>query len=99
MSDPQITPEVIAKHGITPDEYARIQQILGRDPTADETAKWSAYLVDAVVRDMQAFIEASPDTLFVFAAGNDGTDNDSVATAPANDKGDNSIAVAATLTG
>jgi len=27
MPDPAITPEVIAKHGITPDEYERIQKI------------------------------------------------------------------------
>ena len=28
----QITPDVIASHGISPDEYQRIRQILGRDP-------------------------------------------------------------------
>ena len=41
MSDPAITPEVIAKHGITPDEYARIQQILGRDPNFTELGVFS----------------------------------------------------------
>ena len=29
---PAITPEVIAKHGITPEEYERIKTILGREP-------------------------------------------------------------------
>jgi phosphoribosylformylglycinamidine synthase II len=41
MSDPQITPEVIAKHGITPDEYERIQKILGRDPNFTELGVFS----------------------------------------------------------
>jgi len=32
MQQPEITPETIASHGITTDEYARIQEILGREP-------------------------------------------------------------------
>jgi len=32
MSDPVITPEVIESHGITPDEFERIKEILGREP-------------------------------------------------------------------
>jgi phosphoribosylformylglycinamidine synthase len=32
MSDPAITPDVIEAHGITPDEYERIKDILGREP-------------------------------------------------------------------
>jgi len=39
MSD--ITPEIIAKHGITPDEYLRIQEILGRDPNFTELGVFS----------------------------------------------------------
>ncbi len=34
--DPSITPAVIAAHGLTPDEYARIEQILGRAPSYTE---------------------------------------------------------------
>lgn len=41
MPDPAITPELIAKHGLTPDEYARIQQILGRDPNFTELGIFS----------------------------------------------------------
>jgi len=41
MKDPTITPEIIAKHGITPDEYARIQGILGRDPNFTELGIFS----------------------------------------------------------
>jgi len=36
-----ITPEVMAKHGITPDEYERIQQILGREPNFTELGIFS----------------------------------------------------------
>src|SRR5213593_1985653 len=37
----QITPEVIASHGITPDEYQRIEQILGRAPNYTELGIFS----------------------------------------------------------
>lgn len=39
--DPEITPEVIAKHGITPEEYERIRGILGRDPNFTELGVFS----------------------------------------------------------
>ena len=41
MTEPQITPALIEKHGITPDEYARIQSILGRDPNFTELGIFS----------------------------------------------------------
>lgn len=41
MTEPTITPEVIAKHGITPEEYERIQKILGRDPNFTELGVFS----------------------------------------------------------
>ena len=41
MSDPAITPELIAKHGLTPEEYERIQSILGRDPNYTELGVFS----------------------------------------------------------
>jgi phosphoribosylformylglycinamidine synthase II len=41
MPDPEITPEVIAKHGITPEEYERIKAILGRDPNFTELGVFS----------------------------------------------------------
>ena len=30
--EPQVTPEVVAQHGLTPEEYERIRKILGREP-------------------------------------------------------------------
>ena len=37
----EITPEVIASHGLTPDEYQRIEQILGRAPNYTELGIFS----------------------------------------------------------
>ncbi|MEO6052869.1 MAG: phosphoribosylformylglycinamidine synthase subunit PurL [Chthoniobacterales bacterium] len=37
----EITPEIIAKHGITPEEYARIEEILGRAPNFTELGVFS----------------------------------------------------------
>src|SRR6187455_1448880 len=41
MSEPAITPELIAKHGLTSDEYARIEGILGRAPNFTELGIFS----------------------------------------------------------
>jgi phosphoribosylformylglycinamidine synthase II len=38
---PPITPDLIASHGLTPDEYARIEQILGRAPNYTELGIFS----------------------------------------------------------
>ncbi len=40
--DPPITPELVAEHGIAPEEYGRILQILGREPTYTELGVFSA---------------------------------------------------------
>src|SRR5262249_31173429 len=58
--------------------------------------EYAAYFVQKIADESKAFVGASPDTLFVFAAGNDGTDNDTVPVSPANVKADNTISVAAT---
>ncbi len=41
MKDPAITPEIIAKHGITPEEFALIKTILGREPNFTELGIFS----------------------------------------------------------
>ena len=40
-NEPAISPELIAKHGILPDEYARIESILGRAPNFTELGIFS----------------------------------------------------------
>ena len=39
--DPAITPELIAEHGLTPEEYERIQEIVGREPNFTELGIFS----------------------------------------------------------
>ncbi len=40
--DPPITPELVADHGLSEDEYERIQRIMGREPTFTELGVFSA---------------------------------------------------------
>ena len=40
-ADPEITPEVVEKHGLTPEEFARIKKILGREPNFTELGIFS----------------------------------------------------------
>ncbi|PTX56208.1 phosphoribosylformylglycinamidine synthase subunit II [Litoreibacter ponti] len=42
MSEPSITDELIAAHGLKPDEYDRILEIIGREPTFTELGIFSA---------------------------------------------------------
>ena len=42
MQEPAITDELIASHGLSPDEYQRILEIVGREPTFTELGIFSA---------------------------------------------------------
>ncbi len=42
MQEPEITPDLIAAHGLKPDEYDRILQIIGREPSFTELGIFSA---------------------------------------------------------
>jgi phosphoribosylformylglycinamidine synthase len=42
MSEPAITPEIVAAHGLKPDEYDRILSLLGRTPSFTELGIFSA---------------------------------------------------------
>lgn len=65
---------------------------------ADEEAlkTYGTYLLEEMVKAGQGFVQKAPKTLFVFAAGNDGLDNDIYPASPASVKADNVITVAAT---
>src|SRR6478672_5403256 len=39
--DPEVTPEVVEEHGLTPEEFARIKKILGRKPNFTELGIFS----------------------------------------------------------
>ncbi len=40
-AEPEVTPEVVSKHGLTPEEYERIKKILGREPNFTELGIFS----------------------------------------------------------
>ncbi|MDD9715450.1 phosphoribosylformylglycinamidine synthase subunit PurL [Dinoroseobacter sp. PD6] len=42
MTEPAITPDLIAAHGLKPEEYARILEIIGREPSFTELGIFSA---------------------------------------------------------
>ena len=42
MTEPAITPDLIKAHGLSPDEYERILEIIGREPTFTELGIFSA---------------------------------------------------------
>ena len=41
LTDPAVTPELVAKHGLTPEEFERIKKILGREPNFTELGIFS----------------------------------------------------------
>ncbi|MEQ1857346.1 MAG: hypothetical protein ABL963_12875, partial [Longimicrobiales bacterium] len=40
--DPAITPELVADHGLSPEEYGKVLKALGREPTLTELGIFSA---------------------------------------------------------
>ena len=67
-----------------------------RAPTKEETVEVTKYFINTLVKHGKKMVEAAPKTLFVFAAGNDGLNNDIFPTSPTNIQADNVISVAAT---
>ena len=41
-NEPKITPELVAEHGLKPDEYARLLELIGREPSFTELGIFSA---------------------------------------------------------
>ena len=74
-----------------------VKQITGTDPTEAETEEYAKELVNALVVESKKFLGAATNTLFVLAAGNDGSNNDQLPVSPANAEAENKIVVAATL--
>jgi cell wall-associated protease len=65
-------------------------------PSAADSDKAAGIFMTALLKHGQNFVAAAPNTLFVFASGNDGMSNDAFGTSPANVKADNVITVGAT---
>ncbi len=70
--------------------------VMFRKPNAEESDDMVRVFLNALITEGKKMMAAAPNTLFVFAAGNDGVNNDIYPTSPANIKADNVISVAAT---
>src|SRR5437762_168618 len=67
-TDPKVTPELVAKHGLTPEEFERIKNILGRDPNFTElgifSVMWSEHCSYKNSRlELKKFPTAGPNIL------------------------------------
>ena len=71
--------------------------ILRRQATPEELAEVTKFFLDTLIKEGEHFTNAASETLFVFAAGNEGTDNDKFPFSPTNVNTPNVISVAATL--
>lgn len=71
--------------------------VMGREPTESELHELASYFIDIMIREGQHMVAAAPRSLFVFAAGNDGLDNDKFPASPTNIEANNVISVAATI--
>ncbi|MBC7538697.1 MAG: S8 family serine peptidase [Bacteriovorax sp.] len=68
-----------------------------KDPTEEEVKLYTDHFFTVNLEETKKFLSAAPNTLFVFAAGNEGSDNDVVPSSPTNVQAENKISVAATL--
>jgi cell wall-associated protease len=66
-------------------------------PTPEQVHDLTVEFLNHLIKEGDHMVQAAQDTLFVFAAGNDGLDNDKFPTSPTNIQSDNVISVAATL--
>lgn len=70
--------------------------IFFKKPDAVDSDRAAKMFITALINAGKKFVGSAPNTLFVFAAGNDGMNNDDYGTSPANIKADNVITVGAT---
>ncbi len=68
-----------------------------KDPTPEELKIYADHFFEVNLKETKKFLASAPNTLFVFAAGNEGSNNDIVPTSPTNVEAENKISVAATL--
>jgi len=70
--------------------------LLKRDLSDEEATKYAVYFLGQILEKGKGFVTSAGNTLFVIAAGNDGSDNDKFPDYPGNLKLENTITVAAT---
>lgn len=75
---------------------AIFENIFRRPATDEELFEVASHFLNVLIENVSEMADIAPDTLYVFAAGNDGTDNDIYPVSPTNIERDNVISVAAT---
>jgi subtilisin family serine protease len=88
--------------GFGPEQAANLvapafKLVFGREPSTDELSAYVAYFLQVSNQYQKAWVTSAPKALFVFAAGNDGMNNDAYPSSPASVGLPNVISVAATL--
>lgn len=68
-----------------------------KDPSPEQVVQFALHFLNSIVKESRKFVDSAPNTLFVFAAGNDGSNNDQIPSSPTNVKSDNTLSVAATI--
>lgn len=69
----------------------------GKEPDAASVDELAIYFLEQCVKQQSVIATSSPDTLFVFASGNDGLNNDVYPVSPANAGLENTISVGASI--
>ncbi|MBM4250834.1 MAG: hypothetical protein FJ146_02585 [Deltaproteobacteria bacterium] len=71
--------------------------LIGSEPSAELVDEYASFFVQRMIDQQAKVLAKYPDILFVFAAGNDGSDNDRLPEAPAGVRLDNVITVGASI--
>ena len=74
-----------------------LKLLLREAPTSEQVDEYATFFVNQAVDAQAKAFGKTPDILYVFAAGNDGSDNEVLPTAPANIRSSNVITVGATI--
>ena len=71
--------------------------VFGKNPSQKHLVEVTYHFMMTLIKESKQMVDAAPNTLFVFAAGNDGSNNDIMPTSPTNIDAKNVISVAATF--
>jgi subtilisin family serine protease len=82
---------------VSPAVKALLTMVLGREPTEEEIKKHTRFMITSMNDKLRETIEGASDTLWVFAAANDGSCNDDIPVSPGGIAASNVLSVAATL--
>ena len=73
------------------------EKIFKSKPTDEQLKVYVNHFFEVNLEETKKFLAAAPNTLFVFAAGNEGSNNDEIPSSPTNVIAENKISVAAAL--